>query len=94
VKYNIAGAGLVGKALADIFPRQGMRALIANPRGPKSRAEMAAEQFQRTVGLEKKWFSPFGPDGSVAWQPADLVTHLNLSLLTPRGIIFRAALDW
>jgi hypothetical protein len=56
VKYNIAGAGLVGKTLAGIIARQGMRALIANSRGPKSRAEMAAEQFRRAVGLEKKWF--------------------------------------
>jgi hypothetical protein len=46
----------VGKTLADILTRQGMRALIANSRGPKSRAEMAAEQFRRAVGLEKKWF--------------------------------------
>jgi 8-hydroxy-5-deazaflavin:NADPH oxidoreductase len=33
----------VGKTLAGIFARQGMRALIANSRGPESLAEMAAE---------------------------------------------------
>jgi predicted dinucleotide-binding enzyme len=53
VKYNIAGAGLVGNTLADIFPRQGIRALIANSHGPKSRAEMAAEQFEQRSALRK-----------------------------------------
>jgi hypothetical protein len=42
--------------LSGHIPQPGMRALIANSRGPKSRAEMAAEQFRRAVGLEKKWF--------------------------------------
>jgi hypothetical protein len=31
VKYSIVGARLVGKTLAGIFARQGMRALIAFP---------------------------------------------------------------
>jgi predicted dinucleotide-binding enzyme len=39
----IVGTGLVGKTLAGIFARQGMRALIANSRGPESLAEIAAE---------------------------------------------------
>jgi 8-hydroxy-5-deazaflavin:NADPH oxidoreductase len=36
MKYSIVGTGLVGKTLAGIFARQGMRALIANSRGPES----------------------------------------------------------
>lgn len=84
----------MGNTLADIFPRQDTRALIANSHGPKSRAEMAAEQFEERSALRKNGSSPFGPDGRLAWQPADMVTHLNLSLLTPPGIIFRAALNW
>jgi 8-hydroxy-5-deazaflavin:NADPH oxidoreductase len=43
MKYSIVGAGLVGKTLAGIFATQGMRALIANSRGPESLAEIAAE---------------------------------------------------
>jgi NAD(P)-dependent dehydrogenase (short-subunit alcohol dehydrogenase family) len=43
VKYSIVGTGLVGKTLAGIFARQGMRALIANSRRPESLAEIAAE---------------------------------------------------
>jgi predicted dinucleotide-binding enzyme len=52
MKYSIVGTGLVGKTLAGIFARQGMRALIANSRGPESLAEIAAEQFRRAVGLD------------------------------------------
>jgi 8-hydroxy-5-deazaflavin:NADPH oxidoreductase len=43
MKYSIVGTGLVGKTLAGIFARQGMRALIANSRGQESIAEIAAE---------------------------------------------------
>ena len=43
MKYSIVGSGVVGKTLAGIFARANTDVLIANPRGPESLAEIAAE---------------------------------------------------
>jgi hypothetical protein len=57
MKYSIVGTGLVGKTLAGIFARQGMRAPIANSRGPEPKHNLAVTPLLLAATIDRIPFS-------------------------------------